>query len=71
MIVETKPDTIKNVKETQKIRLWVDLIVIPALLLSIVYKGKVSKLDTVLLFAIGGVTVAYNLGNYIKFKNEG
>ena len=66
MISEKKLDTIDNVKETQKIRLWVDLLFIPALLGMIAYKGRVTKVDKVLLVSLAVVTVGYNLKNYIK-----
>ena len=68
MIAEKKLDTIENIKRTQQIRFWVDIIFIPTLLLSIAYKGKVSKIDKVLLYSVAFATIGYNLNNYIKFK---
>lgn len=68
MIAEKKLDTIENVKETQKIRFWVDLVIIPSVMFSIAYKGKVGNVEKVLLYAIAVATIGYNAKNYIKFN---
>lgn len=70
MIAEEKYDSLKNIKDTQQIRFWVDLVIIPSLMFSIAYKGKVSSGNKILLYAIAGATLGYNLGNYLKFRNE-
>lgn len=69
MIFENKLDSVSSVEKTQKIRLWVDMVIIPAVLLSIAYRGNVTRLNKILLYGIAGATIGYNLKNYIKFKN--
>lgn len=59
---------VEEIKQTQKIRLYVDMIIIPAYFGYIAYKGTITKFDKVALLSIAAVTLVYNARNYIKNK---
>ena len=37
----------------------------------IALKGKVSRIDKVVLSGLGALTILYNLKNYVRNKNKG
>lgn len=57
---------VEEIKQTQKIRLSIDMIAIPAYFGYIAYKGTITTFDKFALLSLAAVTLVYNARNYIK-----
>jgi len=57
-------------QKSQSVRL-LDVYFIGPYLVWIAIKGKVSRIDKVVLGGLGALTILYNLKNYVRNKNKG
>ncbi len=59
---------VEEIKQTQKIRLYIDMMIIPAYFGYIAYKGTITTFDKFALLSLATATLVYNARNYIKNK---
>jgi len=60
----------EEIKRSQNVRLWGDLIILAPYLIWLSTKSKITDFDKVALVVIGGATFFYNLHYYQKEKME-
>ena len=58
-----------ELQKSQSVRL-LDVYFIGPYLVGIALKGKVSRIDKVVLGGLGALTILYNLKNYVRNKNN-
>lgn len=66
ILYDEKERPVSEVKQSQRVRLYVDVLVISPFLVYLAVKGKVSKVDALILLGIGVSTILYNSRNLAK-----
>lgn len=59
----------REIKKSQEIRI-LDVLFIGPFLLYLGWKGRVTGVDRIVLFGLGGATILYNLNNYLRNKDK-
>ncbi len=60
---------VEDVQDTQKVRLYGDLMLLAGYLTYVAVKGTITKLDSVILVLIAVLTFAYNYLNYKELES--